>query len=135
MPARIWVILHCEIFVMGRSWRVDEMVFGAARSLRRAVRLIRTMVVEPGSWWRLEETGLDDLDTFVPSRVYSRGGRQLLNAPVHEGIRAWPRKRADQIASTRASLREAKERGGARLIRTYRETLRAMLRTPVRLTR
>ncbi len=133
--ARIWVISHCEIFVMGRTWRVDEMVHGAARSLRRAVLLIQTLLVEAGSWWRIEETGVGDLDTFAPSRFYSRGGRLLSQAPVHQGIRAWPRKRAKQLAFVRDSLREARQRGDARLVRTYTVTLKAMLQTPRRLTR
>lgn len=131
---RVWVVSHCEILVFPRYWHVDEMVFGAASSMRGARRLIRETCVEAGSWWRVDVARVDSVHEDTQVLYFTREGRRTSRAPVHLGIRAWPRRRARQLAQVRDMLRSPVIREHPLRLRRFRRTLRDMLRLPARLS-
>ncbi|WP_397569526.1 hypothetical protein [Schlesneria sp. T3-172] len=59
---KIFLILHHEIMGVPDNYRADEMVFYTARSLRKALELIKKTYVSRWSWWEVQVSELDDTE-------------------------------------------------------------------------
>lgn len=95
VPARhrhgkpVWVLSHGEVVLTMDGPVADETVLLAASSKSNALKLIRKVRVEPGTWWVLTSVGLDDeCGGPNPDVVYSRTAKVLRSRPFREGVRA-----------------------------------------------
>src|SRR5438105_522243 len=90
-PAKVWVIIHCELM---QSGHFDEMVFHVASSLRRAEHYINdNSTVASHSWWKLQvyRVDVDSVDDDPESRYYSHKGKLLKSAPVNRALSMFQR--------------------------------------------
>ena len=113
-PRLIWVISHCEVFLVPKSYWIDEVVEFTASSKASAERLIRRTKVEPGTWWRLESVRVDDLEGVAQSFLYSRTGRVIKTQPVRRGYRAAIRRYKRNLATAQEALKLARREGRSR---------------------
>ena len=106
---KVWVISHCEVYLKPRDWVVDEMAAFVASTKAAALRLIGAATVDPGTWWRLEEFRVDDVQMRGDAaRLYSREGRPLKSPPAKAGYRAAiarARKDASRLRARKAEFR------------------------------
>lgn len=82
--AQVWVVCHCELFKVGGSHWVDEMVFCSASSRQAAEHLIRSTVVDAGTWWRVFRVTLDELEEDDRPAFYSCKGRVISTPPYRQ---------------------------------------------------
>src|SRR5579864_6312167 len=131
---RVWVVLHCEVALTADGWGVDEDPFCVATSRRSVVRLIRTVHVDPGSWWRAEAARLDDhegtrADDQPKTEFYSTVGKSIPVPPLAAGYRAAllrEERRAEMYERLLSST--AQGRHSKRAIRNVKNTIRAIRR-------
>lgn len=74
---KVFIVLHHEIVGTPDCLDADEMFFGAASSMKQALRLIRTTHVDRWSWWEIQVTNLDSPDWPVHVGWYGRRGGKL----------------------------------------------------------
>jgi hypothetical protein len=74
------------------GWVVHEEVLFAASSKPAAQRLIRSVKVDPGSWWRVESARLDDIEGTraqdqARTLFYSAAGKVIGSPDLKMGYR------------------------------------------------
>jgi hypothetical protein len=72
----VWILSHFEY--LGPPYWLDELVSFVAVNQRSALRQIRRLRVDPGTWWGLQPFTLEADDApRGPQVLYSRSGRVL----------------------------------------------------------
>jgi len=83
---KIFLVLHHEIMGSPGQYRADEMVFFTARSLKKALELIKNSIVSRWSWWEIQ---VSDLHSYEwPERIgyYGRRGGKLAKPPYEKCV-------------------------------------------------
>jgi hypothetical protein len=113
---------------------VDEDVFFTASSRRTAERLLRSVRVDPGSWWRVECARLDDVegtraDDRLANRYYSRAGKEISSPPQDQGYRAAILREKRNVRMLQGRLRTAVRDGlSKQVLKNLRRSLRSIQR-------
>ncbi len=117
--ARVWVVHHCEVALTLQGPLVDEMLFFTASSWNSAARMMRKVWVQPGSWWRVTTSRIDDSDPDAPQTgLYSRALNPLKSPPFASGLRAAKTRCRKDILGIRRRLRnDGVDRKTARILR------------------
>jgi len=74
---RVWIVTHFEF--LGPSYRRDELISHVASTKLDALRFLRALTVDPGTWWGVQPFAVDATwDAHPgPQVLYSRDGRVL----------------------------------------------------------
>jgi hypothetical protein len=83
---RIFIVLHHEIMGAPGEYWADEMAFYTARSLQKAIGLIKQSSVSQWSWWETQVSNVDGLDW--PQRVgyFGLRGGKLAKQPYEKCV-------------------------------------------------
>lgn len=83
----IWLVVHCELVRVQKKMIVDEAVFHAFSSLRRAERFVKAGKVEPFSWWKVLRLELDNTSASEIAFYYNHKGKAVKSAPFKQAKR------------------------------------------------
>ncbi|HEY0982155.1 hypothetical protein [Schlesneria sp.] len=83
---KIFIVLHHEIMGVPGNYRADEMVFYAARSLTKALELIKKTHVSRWSWWEIQVCELDDSEWPEHIGYFGRRGGKIAKPPYDKCI-------------------------------------------------
>jgi hypothetical protein len=123
----VWVLLHGEIHLTLEGPRVDEAVMGTATSKAAALRLLRKTWIEPGTWWVLEQAGVNSVE--------GGRGRPLIYSPAATPLRQRPLDAAERMALVRLRKDIEGMRGVVRRTPPGKKKHRASLRSSLRYLR
>src|SRR6185295_752266 len=107
----VWILTHFEF--LGPPYWLDDVVCRVASSRSGALRLLRQMRVDPGTWSGLQCARVDDLEGD-PGRqeLYSRTGRRIRRGyTLKQALKLSRKVRARNAARYRAWQREKKKGG------------------------
>ena len=78
----VWVVTHCEYMGTIEHPHIDEMVFCVSSSLKAAESYIRSIGVDPHSWWLIQNYEIDiDDGGDMEQHFYSHKGKSLKQPP------------------------------------------------------
>lgn len=73
----VWVVSHFEF--LGPPYWLDELVSHVASTKPGALRVLRSLHVDPGTWWGVQPCRVDGPPDSEPGRqlLYSRTGKPM----------------------------------------------------------
>ena len=108
----VWVVSHCEVFLEPHKHFVDETVVFVATSRLSVEEYFRRIWIQAGTWWRVEQGRLDDIEgTVAGSVLYSRQGKVIKTPPIKQGYRAAIKENTKWAERYRAMLKKARREG------------------------
>lgn len=108
----VWIVTHFEY--LGPPYWLDEVVEYVATSRAGALRRIRELRVDPGTWWGIQPFRIEDHEFWSPQVLYSREGREIRRGySLKRALKLSRKVRVRKAALLRAS-RRAKKKGGTK---------------------
>jgi hypothetical protein len=92
----IFLVLHHEIFKRGpNDYIADDVVLHVASSVKKALVYIKSSIVEPYSWWEIQEQKVDSMEW--PKRIgwYGRRGGKLRCPPFNKAVHMFKKCESD----------------------------------------
>jgi hypothetical protein len=90
---KVYIVLHHEFMGALDDYRVDEMVFFTASSIKKAVALIKRSSVDPWSWWEIQVQDLDDHEWPEHVGYYGRRGGKIAKPPYEKCLQLFTKDR------------------------------------------
>jgi hypothetical protein len=83
---QVFLVLHHEIMGLPGNYRADEMVFYTARSLKKALELIKKAHVSKWSWWEVQVSDLDNIEWPEHVGYFGRRGGKIAKPPYDKCV-------------------------------------------------
>ncbi len=93
---KIFIVLHHEIIGTPDDYRVDEMVFYTASSMKTALALIKKSRVDRWSWWEIQVQDLDRCEWPEHVGYYGLRGGTLTKPPHDKCVAMFKKNRRGQ---------------------------------------
>jgi hypothetical protein len=110
----VWIVSHFEF--LGPPYWLDELVGYVASTKSGALRYLKTVRVDPGTWWGIQPCPVDGPTETSPGRqmLYSRNGKRMKGGyTLKQALNLSRELRARNAARIRA-WRRAKKKGGTK---------------------
>ncbi len=87
---KIFLVLHHEIIERCPNDSIaDPFIVHVASSFKKALAYIKSSLVEPYSWWEIQEQKMDDMDWPDHVGWYGRRGGQLKRQPFKKAVQVY----------------------------------------------